>query len=209
MKVVLLDQLGDDLTAVNAARVSFKKVSSELDEKDEKLIRYLATHDHWTPFSHIQYQVRISAPIFVARQWFKHIVGITRNEVSRRYVSDPPEFYMPTSWRSKPENTKQGSDGDLSLSAQMVWDTRLLEIHRDARATYTQMIHEGVAPEQARMILPQTMMTEWVESGSLVAAARIAKLRLDSHSQVEIQELATMFSDTVSGIAPVSWKALT
>ena len=209
MKVILLDSLGNDLTVVNAARVSFNKVSEEFDGSDEKLVNYLASHNHWTPFSHVQYQVRISAPIFVARQWFKHQIGITRNEVSRRYVSDSPQFHTPDSWRMRPDNMKQGSEGRLPLEKEAVWDLNIREHHNACLNMYRDMVADGICPEQARMVLPQSMMTEWVETGSLTAAARVASLRLDSHAQAEIQELAKLYVREIEGIAPYSWKALT
>ena len=209
MKVTLLDSMGDDLTVVNSARVSFNKVSEEYKEQDERLISYLATHNHWTPFSHVQYQVRIKAPIFISRQWFKHQIGITRNEVSRRYVSDSPTFFTPPSWRMRPDNMKQGSEGRLPLEKEAVWDQSIIDHHNACLNLYRDMMADGVCPEQARMVLPQSMYTEWVETGSLVAAARIAKQRLDSHAQAEIQVLAQLYADAVKDIAPNSWRVLT
>jgi len=114
MKVELVDTMGSCLSVVNAARVSFDKFSYKLDEKDERLLSYLAEHDHWSPFAHTSLQFRIKAPIFVARQLGKHQVGLSWNEVSRRYVDGDPEFYNPTTWRGKPANdNKQGSDGEI------------------------------------------------------------------------------------------------
>lgn len=212
MKVILLDSMGNDLSVVNAARVSFHKVSEEFNDKDERLIKYLADHGHWTPFSQVQYQVRIKAPVFIARQWFKHQIGITRNEVSRRYVSDAPEFYTPEVWRGAPvDGAKQGSHGVVDINPGdpkwMVDDVQRL--YAKAEWTYNQLLHKGVCPEQARMVLPQSMFTEWVESGSIAAAARICKQRRDAHAQHEIQVLADMFAQEVADIAPISWKALT
>ena len=228
-EITLIDSMGSDLAVVNAARVSFNKRSEyetievgydedsppcephtvkRLNTKDKKLIKYLAEHGHWTPFSQVQYQVRIKAPIFVARQWFKHIVGITRNEVSRRYVDTTPEFYEPKSWRAKPtDGAKQGSSGDAE--SQYFPNKYLKDIHENAITCYEKMLAQGICPEQARMILPQSMMTEWVETGSLAAAARIYKQRTDSHAQVEIQELANQFGECIEGIAPISWGCLT
>lgn len=227
-EVTLVDSMGSDLAVVNAARVSFNKKSEyetievgydedcnpgephtvkRLNDKDKKLIKYLAQHGHWTPFSQVQYQVRIKAPIFVARQWFKHMVGITRNEVSRRYVDSTPEFYEPTTWRAKPtDGAKQGSSG--AAESQYFPNKYLKDIHENAIMCYEKMLAQGVCPEQARMILPQSMMTEWVETGSLAAAARIYKQRTDNHAQVEIQELAKMFGDCLEDIAPISWEYL-
>ena len=211
MKVTLLDSLGSDKNVVNAARVSFAKQVEEFTERDEKLISYLANHDHWTPFSQVQYQVRISAPIFVARQWFKHQIGITRNEVSRRYVDFVPEVYETRLWRKRPENKKQGSS-DTSFFTESELDTVSFmyeDAVRHATDSYKAMIKKGVAPEQARAVLPQGMYTEWVETGSLAAAARICALRIQDDAQKEIQDLAIMLQKEIEPIAPVSWKALT
>ena len=202
-EVTLIDSMGSDLAVVNAARVSFNKQRSEYTDGDKRLIQYLAQHGHWTPFSQVQYQVRIKAPIFVARQWFKHMIGITRNEVSRRYVDSTPEFYEPATWRAKPtDGAKQGSSG--AAESQYFPSKYLRDIHENAIVCYEKMLAQGVCPEQARMILPQSMMTEWVETGSLAAAART-----DAHAQVEIQELAKMFGDCLKDIAPISWGCLT
>lgn len=207
MKVTLIDSMGGDLTVVNSARVSFAKVSHEFDERDSKLIRYLADHDHWTPFSQVQYQVRIQAPIFVARQWFKHMVGITRNEVSRRYVDDDPAFFVPPIWRGKPtDGAKQGSSGEIE--DKMDADLIMADCYEVADAAYQALLKKGVCPEQARMVLPQATYTEWIETGSLASAARICQQRMDPHAQAEIQELATLFKDAVKYIAPVSFEAL-
>ena len=211
MKVQLIDSMGSDLSVVNAARVSFSKMADKFTDRDEKLINYLADHNHWTPFSQVQYQVRISAPIFVARQWFKHQIGITRNEVSRRYVDFQPEFYETRLWRKRPENKKQGSS-DTSFFSESELDTVTFmysDAVRHATDSYNAMINKGVAPEQARAVLPQAMYTEWVETGSLSAAARIVSLRDHDDAQKEIRDLAIMLCNEIEDIAPVSWKALT
>lgn len=208
MDATLIDSMGDDLSVVNAARVSFAKQAKEFTDRDEGLIRYLATHDHWTPFSQVQYQVRIKAPIFVARQWFKHMIGITRNETSRRYVSDEPEFWTPFVWRKAADNKKQGSLDEPVERNQSI-SYMYQDVIRHCEDGYKSMLEAGVCPEQARAILPQSMMTEWVETGSLAAAARIYKQRIDPHAQVEIQELARYFGEAVENIAPTSWKYLT
>ena len=207
MEAKLVDYMGSDLTIVNAARVSFAKESEQLDDKDERLIHYLAEHGHWSPFAHAFMQFRIKAPLFVARQLVKHQVGLSWNEVSRRYVDDPPEFYNPKVWRGKPENSKQGSDGEVEdqNSAKLILEqTNLL-----AYKNYNTMIAAGVAPEQARMILPQTMMTEWYWSGSLQAFARVCKQRLDDHTQEETQVIAGLIQERAAALFPVSWDALT
>ena len=207
MEVKLIDSMGDDTAVVNAARVSFHKEVDEFTDKDEKLIKYLASHGHWTPFSHVQYQVRIRAPIFVARQWYKHMIGITRNEVSRRYVNEKPEFYQPDYWRKKAANKKQGSDGKLITTKEAV-QNKYEALMKGAARTYRRMLELGLCEEQARIVLPQSMYTEWIETGSLVAAARIVKQRTEEHAQHEIQLLANSFADAVQDIAPVSWKYL-
>jgi len=202
----LVDSMGSDLTVVNAARVSFAKVSEELDDQDERLIHYLAEHGHWSPFAHAFLQFRIKAPIFVARQLVKHQVGLSWNEVSRRYVDEPPEFHNPTVWRGRPKNSKQGSSGevdDQNTPKLILEQTNLL-----AFKNYNLLIEQGVAPEQARMILPQTMMTEWWWSGSLHAFARVCNQRLDHHSQEETQEIARMIQEQAVAKFPVSWLAL-
>jgi len=211
LKVQLIDSMGNDLSVVNAARVSFSKIADEFTDRDEKLINYLADHNHWTPFSQVQYQVRVGAPIFVARQWFKHQIGITRNEVSRRYVDYQPEFYETRLWRKRPENKKQGSS-DTSFFSETELDTVgyiYNDAVRHASDAYYAMIDKGVAPEQARAVLPQAMYTEWVETGSLSAAARIVSLRNQDDGQKEIRDLSIMLANELKYIAPVSWKALT
>lgn len=207
MKVEYVDHMGSDVNVVNAARVSFAKESKEFDlEKDSKLINYLAKHNHWSPLAHTSISIRVKAPIFMARQFVKHQIGLVWNEESRRYIDDIPEFYSPAVWRSRPENAKQGSGGDLyeqeSLNMEFVAQT----IH--CLETYNRLLDDGVAPEQARMILPQSTMTNWIWTGSLVAFARVCKLRLDSHAQKEAQELAQLIHDVVAPLYPVSWKAL-
>ena len=253
MQAEYIDHMGDDLRVVNAARVSFNKESQweglkafgELDkngtldidiyneypvlsEADQKLIRYLAKHNHWTPFSHVQITMREKVPIFVARQRFKHMVGFTYNEMSRRYVSDTPEFYTPSHWRSRPDaSIKQGSGDEiiewLEHNEYTVWDdpsspkiTTLIKEEYIAfleyvEYLYTTMIENDVAPEQARMVLPQSMYTEYYVTGSLAAWGRAYKLRIDSHAQREIQELAKMWGNVISNIKELehSWKALT
>ena len=206
MKVELIDSMGTDLTIVNSARVSFAKVSEELDDKDERLIHYLAQHGHWSPFAHAFLQFRIKAPIFVARQLVKHQVGLSWNEESRRYVDSPPEFYNPTVWRGRPQNTKQGSDGevaDQNTPQKVLEQTNLL-----AFKNYNILIAQGVAPEQARMILPQTLLTEWFWSGSLQAFARVCNQRLDAHSQEETQDIARKIQEHAVTLFPISWMAL-
>lgn len=214
-KVELIDHMGSDLSVVNAARVSFDKFHEVFEEgKDDKLITYLARHGHWTPFAHAFLSYRITAPIFVARQLVKHQVGLAWNEVSRRYVDDEPEFWFPgiNEWRGRPVNAKQGSSGIvtemLELSEYSTPREAAVFVTQWAMDAYTQMLESGVAPEQARMVLPQNTMTEWIWSGSLAAFARVCKLRLDPHAQKETRDVAQMINDQVPKVFEHSWKAL-
>lgn len=204
MDVELIDVLGTDLTVVNAARVSFQNHHDALEEKDERLIAYLARHGHWTPFGHPQLQFRISAPVFVARQLVKHQVGLVWNEVSRRYVDALPIFYSPNKWRDKALNKKQGSgEGSVDI------DSRTIEgFYVAALTLYQDLLSNGVAPEQARMILPQSMYTEWYWTGSLYAFARVCNLRLAEDAQEETRDVAARISKFASERFPLSWKYL-
>jgi len=207
--VELIDLMGGDLTVVNSARVSFDKRASKVKESDQKLIRFLAAHDHWTPFGHVQAQFRIKAPVFVARQLVKHQVGMVWNEVSRRYVDTGPEFHAPEGWRKRAPDKKQGSLNETiendSLIYKAYWDlmTRSEEL-------YDFMLEKGVAPEQARMILPQSMMTEWIWTGSLVAFARVVKLRSSPDAQYECQQIANRIKKELDDTPQVkySWREL-
>ncbi len=212
IKTELISHMGNDLTVVNSARVSFNKESQledgNLSGKDTKLIGYLAKHNHITPFTHPQITLRESIPIFVARQRFKHVVGFTYNEVSRRYVDDAPEFYVPDVWRNRPDGSiKQGSGDESEYSEH---HSAGYAIHCAASlALYQEMIRDGIAPEQARMVLPQSMITSYYVTGSLAAFARAYKQRIDTHAQVEIQELAKQWDNIIAPLFPVSWGALT
>lgn len=213
-RVDLVDAMGDDLRVVNAARVSMAKESvhdwdkpNGLNLPDAKLLSYLAKNEHWTPFSHVVITLRIVAPIFTARQWFRSTVGVARNEVSRRYVDDAPEYFLPDVIRERPEKSiKQGSGGEHPKSKSIREDMEALFHYIDR--FYRMMIEDGVAPEQARMVLPTSHMTEWYETGSLAYFARVAKLRLDHHAQVEVQDMMKLVAAAVAPIAPVSWTAL-
>ena len=208
MRVELVDRLGTDLTVVNAARVSFSKHSEEMQDTDERLIKYLAQHGHWTPFGHPQLQFRISAPIFVARQLVKHQVGLVWNEVSRRYVDDDPKFFMPgpEGWRGKPENKKQGSSGNIQILLPL--EKEVLQTMTHCKLIYKELLEQGVAPEQARMILPLSMYTEWYWTGSLAAFARVCKLRMAPDAQEEAQEIARQLDAECAKLFPISWKYL-
>ena len=213
IKAELIDHLGNDLTVANSARVSFNKESQFnpnglLEERDVKLIAYLAKHHHFTPFTHPQITLRETVPIFVARQRFKHVVGFTYNEVSRRYVDEPPEFYHPQEWRSRPEGSvKQGSGG--AHNASELFHSKYTIFLLKAKQLYSDMVAEGIAPEQARMVLPQSMLTSYYVTGSLAAFARAYKQRKDAHAQVEIQDLASEWGKIIAPLYPVSWTALT
>jgi len=207
--VRLVDSMGDDLTVVNAARVSFRKQSNELDEKDVKLINYLAKHKHWTPFAHPMVTFHVKAPIFVARQLFKHKVGTTENEVSRRYVDDKPEFYNPTLWRKRPDKSvKQGSQMANIDNWESVEDF-YQKSQELAAQCYEYSIMNGLAPELARACLPQSMMTEWWWTVSLATAARVFNQRSDAHAQAEVQDYAWAIDDLMTPVFPFAWEALT
>lgn len=210
MKAELIDVMGDDLRVVNAARVSFNKEHDEFLGKDEKLISYLAKHGHFTPFTHPQITVRETVPIFVARQRFKHMVGFTYNEVSRRYVDDEPDLFHPEEWRVRPEGSiKQGSGEALNPSDQEYYHQYYDRLKEMSLECYRQMIADGIAPEQARMVLPQSMYTSYYVTGSLAAFARAYTQRIDNHAQIEIQQLAKQWDEIISPLFPYSWKALT
>ena len=207
MDVNYIDHMGTDLTVCNAARVSFDKHHDLLTSGDEKLIGYLAKHDHWTPFSHCTATFRIKAPIFVARQLFKHKVGLTENEISRRYVDSEPEFYIPEVWRGKAKNKKQGSSGILSDNEYIGEAVKI--VYERAATMYDLLITKaGVAPEQARMVLPQGMFTEWFWTGSMSAWARICKLRISDDAQAESRGIAIMIDKECVKLWPISWSAL-
>jgi thymidylate synthase (FAD) len=209
ISVELIDHMGNDATVVNAARVSFEKDAANFsDEQNAKLIAYLAKHDHFTPFTHPQITLRETVPIFVARQRTKHTIGFSYNEISKRYVSDTPEFFIPKTWRSKPEGSiKQGSGG--THENDKYWDIQYTLMLAQCKKMYESMIKDGIAPEQARMVLPQSMLTSYYVTGSLAAFARAYKLRIDSHAQEEIQDLAVLWDKTIAPLFPVSWKVLT
>jgi len=207
--VEILGSFGDDLTVVNAARVSFAKESHLLTQGDEKLIKYLAKHNHTSPFFHPQIRLRLKMPIFVAREWFRHTVGFARNEVSRRYVDFEAECYIPTATaiRERDANKKQGSKASAVEDSIMAKEA-VLESTTKAIATYNKLLDANVAPEVARIVLPQSMYTEFIETASLYAYARLCRLRLNPDAQVEIQQYAKAVSDHLEKVFPVSWAAL-
>jgi thymidylate synthase (FAD) len=211
IEVTYIDHMGSDISVVNAARVSFGKKSEwmprihygeelVLKPKDAKLIKYLAKHKHKSPFNHTFVTFHVKAPIFVARQLQKHEY-MPWNEISRRYVDTKPEFYVPDVWRGRSEDKKQGSDGVVDVVYYLdQWDA--------AEKLYEDLLSQGVAPEQARMVLPQSMMTEWYWSGTLFAFAKMCSLRLKSDTQEETQLVAQKVALTMAKIYPVSWDAL-
>ena len=218
--VELVECMGSDLTVVNAARVSFNKQSDwqEIDadgnpllsDKDFKLIRYLADHEHWTPFAHPQITLRIKAPISIRTQLFKHKVGFVENEISRRYVSYEPDLYFPY-FRGKPTNgAKQGSEDfitDVKMKEEI--DRKYREAAEKCVEVYDDLLEAGVAPEQARFVLPQGVYTEWWWTGSLSAYARVYTQRINPHAQWEVREYAKAIGEIIEPLFPESWLALT
>ena len=207
MKVEYVDHMGSDLTVVNSARVSFANHKDVMDEKDERLIAFLARHNHITPFQHPQITLRMQAPVPIRTQLFKHKVGLSENEESRRYIKSTPRLFIPD-FRSAPEGSiKQGSAGQHPNNE--LWKVDYQLACGAAIDLYENMIEDGVAPEQARFILPQGVEVQWYWTGSLAAFARVYWQRSDSHAQVEVQQVAHMISDIIEPLFPVCWKALT
>ena len=212
MKIEEVDYMGGDLSVVNAARVSFDKQSDELSLDDKKLIHYLAKHNHFTPFTHSFVTFRVKVPIFIARQWFKHTVGFTYNEMSRRYVNTEPELYdICDTWRKKPDKSiKQGSSNEyIDLDHDDVQDD-ILGHMLAGLDMYNYLIDEGVCAEQARSVLPQNVMTEFIVTGSLAAWARFYKLRSDPHAQEEIRWCADKIDKGIKSLYAFthSWVSL-
>ena len=215
IEVTYVDHMGSDLSVVNAARVSFGKKSEALgtsgvegqpmtpilNDPDKRLIKYLAKHRHMSPFGHAFASFHVKAPIFVARQLVKHKF-LRWNEISRRYVDDEPEFYMPDQWRGRADDKKQGSAG-------IVEDVRVGDISLTVKVLYNSLIERGVCPEQARMVLPQSTMTEWYWSGSLDAFADMCILRCKEDTQLETARAAQCISQAMQNLFPISWEALT
>lgn len=227
MKVEYIDHMGSDLSVVNAARVSFDKESTTIDmdsvdlgspdgvtlvpligDADTKLVKYLASHGHWSPFAHVTVSMRWKAPIFVARQLVKHQVGLSWNEVSRRYVKTEPELWWPEKWRKAAENVKQGSSEEEfdEFNDDLVDAVRYIDRMVDQ---YKYLIEDGLCPEQARMFLPLNTYTEWIWTGSLYAWARVYNQRTDPTAQQETRQLVLTLDDICGKLYPVSWKALT
>ena len=209
IKVEYVSHMGSDDMVVDAARVSLAKTADQYTaEQNEKLIKYLAKHMHWSPFAHCQIQFRISIPIFLARQSFKHIVGSVKNEVSRRYVQSEPEFYMPT-WRKKPEGSiKQGSGDEFSGPVQDMIQSYIRGHNEVALDMYNALLKMDVAPEQARCVLPLSLMTEYVDTGSLMYWARVYNQRADVHSQKEWGAFVDQLDAKMIDLFPISWPVL-
>jgi thymidylate synthase (FAD) len=208
--VELLHCMGDDLMVVNAARVSFNKESKSLTAGDTKLIQYLAKHEHMSPFFHPQIQFRMKMPIFVAREWYRHQIGFSRNEVSRRYVDSTPEYWTPSpdEIRERDPKLKQGSKETPVENSEELYG-KIEECSRNCVHVYENLLKNGVAPEIARAVLPQSMYTEFIETGSLAAYARLYKLRTSPDAQREIQAYAKAIGELLSTKFPFSWAALT
>ena len=204
IEATYIDHMGSDLSVVNAARVSFGKKHTEFLEGDSNLIRYLAEHKHMSPFGHAFASFHVKAPIFVARQLVKHKF-LRWNEISRRYVDSDPEFYEPDIWRGRSVDKKQGSDGTVAAGSPSI-----LTYHTDkvALSNYKLLLHHNVCPEQARMVLPQSTMTEWYWSGSLDAFADMCNLRCKNDTQYETRVVANKISEKLLDLFPVSWEAL-
>lgn len=214
ISVEYLNHMGDDLFVSNIARVSFARESKEFRTieqmpkgSDEGIINYLARENHWTPFGHPQITLRVKAPVPIRTQCFKSKVGFVENEESRRYISTTPELFIPDSFRSKPEGSiKQGSGGAHEDSDY--WISEYKAQCRNAIEMYEAMIQVGIAPEQARLVLPQGVMVNWIWTGSLAAYARFCKLRQDSHAQKEVKQVADEVDGIIKDLFPYCWKAL-
>lgn len=232
MKVERLGFMGTDLDVVNAAKVSYSNQSTwdrvdyktdrfvmdqgdgspqylDLSDKDKKLINYLATHKHWTPFAHTAIKLRVGAPVPIRTQCFKHKVGMVENEESRRYISSTPEIYLPTEWRMAPKKgqSKQGSHGVHKRSKEITNEVN--EFNSQALRLYSRLIQEGVCPEQARFVLPQGTIVNWIWTGNLVSFANFYNKRTDVDAQKEVRDLALQVGEVISPLFPVSWEALT
>lgn len=216
-----IDHMGNDLSVVRAAKVSFAddltvqhfitdiEVMGTGSKSHEGLIRYLARHNHWTPFAHTALTLRVSAPVPIRTQCFKHKQGFVENEESRRYIKSTPVLYVPEVWRKAPPEggAKQGSGGPHHDHDR--WDKEYRDVCHHAIYLYEKMIYDGVCPEQARFVLPQGCMVNWYWTGSLAAYARFYQQRTDPHAQLEIQQLAKTIGGIIEPLFPVAWKELT
>ena len=207
MKVELIESAGGDLSVVNSARVSFNVEANELQDKDERLITYLAKHRHDTPFRHNFIQLRCAVPLFLARQLMKHQAGLTWNEESRRYIDYTPDFYIPEAWRKRPDKSiKQGSGERHHFSPRI---KREYEMYiKKCIEMYEDMLDDGVAPEMARMVLPQSMMVNFIWTGNLLAFYHVYNLRSGEGAQEEAVEFAELLKKAIEPAFPIAWKAL-
>lgn len=210
MRATYVEHMGNDLSVVNAARVSFGKEKQEFDEKDARLLRYLAKHRHELPFAHPHVTFHFEAPIFVARQLAKHQVGFVWSEISRRYVTGEPKFWGPEGWRKVAADKKQGSSEEIFQGVEAMYVARDYKYAvKVAIEEYEKMIQKGVCPEQARAVLPQGVYTEWRWTGSLLGWARVWGLRVKPDAQKETRELVEQIGPKMAKLFPVSWKVLT
>ena len=212
INVTYIDHLGSDLSVVNAARVSFGKKSDwlprvhngeakVLSQRDIKLIKYLAKHKHISPFGHCFASFHVKAPVFVARQLVKHKF-LRWNEISRRYVDVEPEFYVADEWRGRSADKKQGSEGTVKSNLNVDY------LNNKSLMAYEQLLNEGVCPEQARMVLPQSMMTEWYWSGTVFSFAKMCSLRCKDDTQAETRVVADAIDEEMENLYPMSWESL-
>lgn len=210
ISVELVDKMGDDLRVANVARVSFDNWKEQFDQKDARLITYLAAHEHNSPFRHVQLSLRCTAPVFLARQLGKHQVGLSWNEVSRRYVDVGVEFYVPDAWRSRPaDGIKQGSGDDLGCYDNFTVRNRYHAYIEEVEKLYDYLIRvRKVSPEMARMVLPQSMLVSWVWTGSLESFYHIWRLRSGEGAQVEAKEFAKLVDELIEPLFPHCWSAL-
>lgn len=209
IQVTLQNHYGDDLMVANAARVSFSKHHDDFEEgKDDKLIGYLARENHFMPFCHPHVTFHVKAPIFVARQMVKHQIGGSWSEESRRYIDSEPEFYFPEVWHQRPDGSIKQGAGEVFVGQGWA-NSKASAASIQALVAYNHLLEEGIAPEEARMVLPLNTMTEWIWTGSLMFWARVCKLRLDSHAQGATSEVARQITAAIAPLYPVSWKALT
>ena len=200
---------GTDMDICDAARVSFHKEASQFSEdQNSRLLRYLANHNHWSPFAHVGMTLHFTAPMFIARQFQKHVVGFAWNEVSRRYVDEKPSFWLPESFRKRPGNMKQGSVHEGAIPVEGIVHDNIREKYTDASLGYQELIKRGICPEQARAFLPQATMTEWIWTGSLQAWYRFVDLRGDDHAQAECWEYANAVQSILNHHFPMASAAL-
>ena len=214
MRAEYITHMGDDLMIANTARVSFDKTIEEFTYRkdkprgsDEGILEYLADHNHWTPYGHAIVSLRMKAPVPIRTQCFKHKQGFVENEESRRYISSSPELFIPDHFRNKPSgNAKQGSEG-IHVGSDLYLEVYKKQCESSIKI-YENMVADGVAPEQARFILPQGCQVNWIWTGSLSAFSRFYNLRIDSHAQKEIQDLAKEVGSIIEPLFPVAWSKL-